>query len=108
MQERLDNVSSDLVPFGLFLATVGPGSNVGKLVGEDELKTGKPGSGGGRGKTGGAKGSAGSGKKKTGSSKGSFGQQKTGAKAGIASGPSTGGGKAKPKKPGVKKQGKRK
>ncbi len=78
----------------------------GKLVGEDELKSGKPGSGGGRGKAGGAKGSSVG--KKAGSTKGSFGQQKTGAKAGVASGSSKGGGKAKPKKPGVKKQAKKK
>ncbi len=75
----------------------------GKLVSEDELKSGKPGSGGGRG----TKGSF-VGKKKAGSSKGSFGQQKTGAKAEVASGSSKGGGKAKPKKPGLKKQVKKK
>ncbi|NMH73433.1 DEAD/DEAH box helicase [Bacillus sp. RO2] len=78
----------------------------GKLVGEDQLNSGKSGSGGGRGKAGNVKRSVGN--KKAGGTKGSFGQQKTGAKAGVVSGSSKGGEKAKPKKPGLKKQGKKK
>ncbi|NLP52987.1 DEAD/DEAH box helicase [Bacillus sp. RO1] len=78
----------------------------GKLVVEDQLKSGKSGSGGGRGKVGSTKGSVG--KKKAAGTKGSFGQQKTSAKAGVVSGSSKTGEKVKPKKPGLKKQGKKK
>ncbi|KPB06121.1 DEAD/DEAH box helicase [Bacillus sp. CHD6a] len=78
----------------------------GKLVGEDQLKSGKSGSGGGRGKAGNVKRSVGN--KKAAGTKGSFGQQKTGAKAGVVSGSFKGGEKAKTKKPGLKKQSKKK